>query len=442
MIKSTRKKVSLPRFNLKDTKSKNPTLIYLIYRYKLNKDGTRIRFKYSTAKKVIPKFWTNGFAKESLHHPEYRELNIFLRELQNEVQRIVKKEPLIDPDGLKRRLDVFNGYADSNAYMIPTLPEYIDHFIIKSSNDARTIQKYEGVKKKLNKYCKERELKLSFDRVNIDFKNDFVEWLYENGCSSQNTVNKIMTTIVQFMKAAANEKITIDGELKRYHYNTDYLLKDFKVNRVDTSHHYLELEELDKLQKYDLSKKDTLKMVRDLFLVGCYTGLRISDLYNLKKHHFITEGDDMVIDIHTFKGRKTKADNQVVIPVLPQLKAILEEYDYQLPKAISEQKHNDYIKDICENAKINRKVIHKASIKGEIVESSIPVWSKVTNHTGRYTFINFMLNDYNVSPQKLMKITGQSLKVLMGYERGNKKKNALEVLKWIDPNRSSLRKVK
>jgi integrase len=136
----------------------------------------------------------------------------------------------------------------------------------------------------------------------------------------------------------------------------------------------------------------------------------------------------MFIQMHTFKGRNTKLDNEVVIPVLPELRALLKKYDFEIPTILSEQRHNDYIKDICEWAEINRMVLHKESEKGEIKETSIPVYSKITNHSGRYTFINMMLNEKGLTPFELQKITGQSLKVLMGYENGDKKANAKKVI--------------
>lgn len=280
---------------------------------------------------------------------------------------------------------------------------------------------------------------MTFDNITLEFKKSFVKWLYTNGVKSQNTVNKIISTIKQFMVEAANETTAIDGELVKYHSNQSHLHKDFGVKRVKTSKVFLELTDLDQIAECDLTTKPSYAIVRDYFLISSYTGLRISDLYTLNSDHI--SDDKKTITLHTFKGRKTKADNEVVIPILPELTEILERYDYQLPECLSEQKHNDYIKEICKLAKVDRKVLHKESIKGEIKETKIPIWSKVTNHTGRFTFINFMLNDYGVSPLELQKITGQSLSVLMGYERGNKDKNARKVIDKIIPSKSKLRKI-
>jgi integrase len=378
---------------------------------------------------VVPKFWDGNKAKESLHHVDHKDLNIFLRGVLNEAEKVVRDNPLIDIDAFKFKLDVHNGYVQAQDILMPTFPEYIEDYIKRISRDKRTIQKFEGVKNHLDNYAEERGVKLTFERIDLDFKKDFTSWLYKNGVKSQNTLSKIFSIIKQFMSYAANETIVINGQIGPYHSNTAYLSREFNVSRVKTSKHYLTSSELKTLADYDLSDKiDSYSFVRDLFLISCYSGLRISDLQRLSRKHIIEDGSDMFIQMHTFKGRNTKLDNEVVIPVLPELRALLKKYDFEIPTILSEQRHNDYIKDICEWAEINRMVLHKESEKGEIKETSIPVYSKITNHSGRYTFINMMLNEKGLTPFELQKITGQSLKVLMGYENGDKKANAKKVI--------------
>ena len=45
---------------------------------------------------------------------------------------------------------------------------------------------------------------------------------------------------------------------------------------------YLRMDELEKLKKLDLSAKPGMERMRDLFLVGCFTGLRFSDFSQIK----------------------------------------------------------------------------------------------------------------------------------------------------------------
>ena len=88
---------------------------------------------------------------------------------------------------------------------------------------------------------------------------------------------------------------------------------------------------------------------------------------------------------------------------------------------------NDYIKEVLEEVEINRIVKNKESKGGKLATTKLPIFRCITNHSARYTFINIMLNDFEIPPMQLMKITGQSLEILLGYERGNKEANAVKV---------------
>lgn len=76
--------------------------------------------------------------------------------------------------------------------------------------------------------------------------------------------------------------------------------------------------------------------VRDLFIVGCYTGLRYADLEQLNA--------DMIIQSSQHIKIKTKKTGEpVVIPVHPMVKHTFDKYDGSLPRVLSNQKFNEYI---------------------------------------------------------------------------------------------------
>ena len=159
--------------------------------------------------------------------------------------------------------------------------------------------------------------------------------------------------------------------------------------------------------------------------------MRYSDFSVLQKENIKELEGIKMIDIEQYKGRDKRNDSQILIPVLPDLDQILKKYDYDIPKAYSSQKMNKFIKDILKAAKIIRVVKHYSSFSGKQIESNVPVWSKTTNHTARYTFIDMMLNEYDINATHLSKITGQTLDVLLGYERGAKDRNAKKVYNQV-----------
>ena len=367
------------------------------------------------------------------------ELYEALDQIEMEAKRIAKADPAISVDDFKKKLDIFCGFALPEISNIPTLPEYFKTYIAKQNWDYRTVQKFEGIKTKLEEFSSDQRYKLTFDNITQEWAKHFTLWMEANGVASPNTQSKIFQVIKQVMSDAAEQTIVIDGELVPYHSNKHF--KKFSTKRVDTTKHFLTLGELEKLWSYDLSSDKSKEVVRDYFLIMCYTGLRISDVLSLDKTNFFKDVDGSeFIRLYTFKGRNVKKDNEVVIPVLPELKKIMDKYEYVLPEPLSERKHNEYIKQIVKAAGIERIEQHKTSDK-KGTTTTVDIHEKISNHSGRYTFINFMLNDYSINPHELMKITGQSLKVLMGYERGKKEENAKKVLQKIKPRFDIIRNI-
>jgi integrase len=72
------------------------------------------------------------------------------------------------------------------------------------------------------------------------------------------------------------------------------------------------------MQNLDLSKQPRYERVRDMFVIGCYTGLRFSDLCNIKPHDI----ENGMIDII-----QIKTGNQVFIPMANDVVNILAKYN-------------------------------------------------------------------------------------------------------------------
>lgn len=422
-FKAKRNRVARPRFNLElqNGKSKRaPHLIFLVYRYK--KDAPRL--KYSTSE-FVPKVsfdqkMQRVIAGTRLSEPDADRINTKLRGLHDEAKRLASENPTIDNKEFKLQLDYFTGDKKRPKTKADyTLLEYFRLFINRSTNHERTILKYETTYNQLEEFEDEMlDGPIRFDQINAELAEQLANFLYRTRELSQNSASRSIQVLKQVVK---------DAHENGYHSNAMYQSRKFGIKRIQTSKHFLEIEELEKFAAKKLdSERD--ERIRDLWLIGAYTGLRISDLHRLdyNKHFGSINGID-VIDLNTFKGRTTKKDTRVVIPVLPQLQSILQRLDYKIPESYSEQRMNDYIKEVLKTAEIDRMVETKKSKSGKIEIDQQPIYTQITNHSARYTFINIMLNDFDIPAIELVKITGQTLKTLSGYERGDKKKNAVKV---------------
>tara|TARA_B100000497_G_C7692957_1_gene421949 strand:+ start:963 stop:2273 length:1311 start_codon:yes stop_codon:yes gene_type:complete len=423
-MKHRRNRKSKPHFNLDGPpKGRNLQPIYLIYRYKKDSQGKNVKLMYYTGEKAYRSCWLDierVKASVRIPEPEAESINNKLRLIEDTVKKAVSQNPSISVGDLKRELDYELGIIPRpKSKEQVTLIEYVKSFIDKSTNHPRTIQKYMTAYKHLKEFEKFLGKSITFDQIKPEFSEKLVNWLYNHTkVKSQNTASKLVQNIKTFVR---------DAHENGYHNNTAYQSSKFTTPRVKTSKHFLELDELNRLSKHDFKDSKNLEKARDLWLIAAYSGLRYSDFSRLQKKHFKNVDGVEIIEMHTYKGRTTKFDNKVVIPILPELKEIVKKYNYEIPKAYEEQVMNRYIKQVMEKAGINRRVEHTTNINGKSVTTVDSLFNYVTNHTARYTFINIMLNDYDISAQDLRKITGQSLPVLMGYERGDKAKTAIKV---------------
>ncbi|MDB5226445.1 MAG: hypothetical protein JWN78_638, partial [Bacteroidota bacterium] len=209
-----------------------------------------------------------------------------------------------------------------------------------------------------------------------------------------------------------------------YHTNTAYKSRKFSIKKEDTENIYLTLEELKSINELYLKPMPRLDRVRDLFLVGCFTGLRFSDFSCLKKEHFKKMDGIDVIEITT---QKTK--DKLIIPIHPIVKTIFNKYDGMMPPELSNQKMNDYLKEIGEMAKINEPIIKTRTKGGIRIDKIYKKHDLISTHTARRSFATNAFKA-GISAISIMKITGhQSDRSFKLYIKMNQAENALLMAK-------------
>ena len=82
-----------------------------------------------------------------------------------------------------------------------------------------------------------------------------------------------------------------------YNTNLEFRNKRFKTLREEADNVYLSIDELQKIEKIDLKASPKLEKVRDLFLIGCYTGLRFSDFTQINPENIISNNNGNGINV-------------------------------------------------------------------------------------------------------------------------------------------------
>lgn len=373
------------RFNLKDPNSKSETLIYLMFSY----SGHRL--KYSTGQKVKPKDWSESkqVIKSTVAGSEAK--NTFLTELAVKANACylgcISNGATPSTDQLRELLDKAIDRVDAGS--IVTFFEVFDEFVkIQTSQKApNTIKKYRSIRNLFKEFETVDNKKITFENINAAFYERLIDFFIGKKKYLNNTAGKYVSGLKTFLNWATDRE-----------YNQNLAYKKFKSIQEEADIIYLTQTELNRLFELDLKNNKRLAQVRDLFCLSCATGLRYSDLVRLKPQH-IKNGEIKI------RSKKTKRD--IVIPLNYISSAIIEMYQ-QEPKFlphISNQKGNDYLKELCKMAGIDDQITLTQYNGANPIEVTKPKYDLVSFHDGRRTFIVLSL-EKGMRAEVVMEITG------------------------------------
>ena len=281
--------------------------------------------------------------------------------------------------------------------------EYIERFIElapnrKSASTGRllthnNIQQYKATQKHLLAFAKEEKVNdFDFEDLDREFYDRFLEYLQSEIEETDSKGNVILDSEgnprilkasftansvgkhIRILKLILNEA-TREGVNTSTNYNT------FRVISEETDSIYLDERELQLLKDLDLSRMSYLDKVRDWFLLLAWTGSRFSDLEKVTKSNI---KDNFI----TFRQQKT--NTKVTIPLHPIVIEIFEKYDFNLPEPISNQKFNEYIKEVGSKAGITSNESISKTIGGKLQTETIPKYKLISSHTGRRSFCTNM----------------------------------------------------
>lgn len=248
---------------------------------------------------------------------------------------------------------------------------WINH--TKENNEFNTYKVRNTVYNFVKDFQQEKKVRITFRNINMLLFDQLKDYAMKEKKYANNTFAKTIKIFKTFLKWCKSRE-----------YFTGDIPKDFTAVEKDITPVILTFEEFKTLFNFEF-KKEKHKRVRDIFCFGCVTGLRYSDLNQLRREHI--QGNDIVV---TMK----KVKEVVKIPLNQYSKEIIERYQeqpiYVLPR-MSNQKLNDYIEEICEEAKINARVVIDIHKGNKFTQETKLKYEVVTAHTARKTFISLSI---------------------------------------------------
>ena len=337
--------------------------------------------QFNTKLEINPINWSVSAGKAAGRSAEAVSINSMLDSIRSSVHQ--HYHSLLEMDGYvtaERVKNAFLGKIERGKTLIEFFEMHNEQYLqkVKMNTADKTYSRYELTKKRLIEFMK---LKYSVSdmlikEINVVFIDNFLLHIKNHYGCTHNTAMKFVQrfrTVVNFAKNTG--LVTAD------------LFGNYKVKFEQTDRDYLTMEEITAIYNKKFTSK-RLEQVRDLFIFSCYTALSYIDVCELTQENIRTSFDGNLW-IMT-KRHKTNVASNIRLLEIP--KAILEKYKDKLPNGmilpiISNQKVNDYLKEIATICNINKNLtfhtIRHTNATTVLLSHGVPIEtvSRLLGHT-------------------------------------------------------------
>lgn len=361
----------------------------------------------ATGKKIEPKYWNKGQGKVK-GHENATGLNSFLNSFSRRILKVATD--LEDREITPSHDRVNEAYQKAKVDRLPEAAltksiifQWKDYLNsrknsvkpITFSNQRNSLEALEAfLKKEKQETLRPESLTIKHLTKWKDYLNElyspntvakrlkhfksFLKYYQELGGQAGLSVSKIKYKETEGIKISLNEE-----QLEAFKIASIEGRNSFKVQRgKETETIYVNLEH-----------------VRDLFVLQCNTGLRISDLKRIDKN----------ITANKIAITQKKTGKRVEMPITPTVRAILKKYNYQLPQ-IPEQKINMGIKEVYRTCFPQSKI----QVRNGNEFDNIPTWTLISTHDAIRTFITLSA-ERGMTVSAISKITGKTIPVLLKH---------------------------
>ncbi|HPS49251.1 MAG TPA: site-specific integrase [Bacteroidales bacterium] len=349
-----------------------PILFSLSYGVKRLKSTTGLTIHYD--------LWDhkNGLVVASHNHST--QINKVLSDLRKELEDVCYNAP----PGIKLNNAYISGKLSKNQRSTKGFFGFFDAYITEKEKELQpsSIKKLNTIKSHLKEFSEKKQVSIEFDELDERFFNRFIDFLFE-----KNYINSYVKKNVVFVKSFL--LWSVDKGFCKNEAFRKWKLKTGEKNQTTDNIISLTIPEFLSIYKY-LAKNEAQQRAKDYLILSCSTGLRFSDIQNLKK-------SDVDYEAGIINCTTVKTGDRAVIPFNDFSREILDKYRYSTNlnakgfdmafPAISNQKTNDALKELASDVEINSPVTIIKYRRNHRLELVLPKHELITTHTGRKTFV-------------------------------------------------------
>ncbi len=272
--------------------------------------------------------------------------------------------------------------AKANRTPLQYFQEYIDGMtsIVNRATgrciSTRTQGHHIVVLKRIKSFMSDMRVTDSFDVFDSEFERRFTMWANKKGYA-YNTVVATFSILKVWLNQARKEGLSVS---EVYH--------SLPSKGSDSDNIALTSEEIEAIFNLDIPKlieenkidaKSTVESTRDLFIIGCWTGLRRADLNRINEAVFNLEANTLTIQTQ-------KTDKRVTIPLHLMVRQLYQKYNGKFPRLVDKSKANAQLKELGRLAGLTEVTLRSSVKGGKVITERLMKYQRIGFHTGRRSF--------------------------------------------------------
>lgn len=352
---------------------------------------------------IDPKKWDSEASrvkKRAINRKEVSafEINKNIQDLEDTIKTAFKKfefkASIPTQTELRDTINHLLGKSVGKPRELLKVQEAFGAYVLDLSNQKTLSDSTYAKLKTVKMILKEFDSELLLNDVTKEKLDEYVQYLITERRLQNTTIKKNLTFVKTFLKYCDSRKL-IDTDWKTHTVELKTIVGKNVV--------FLDMQEFEQIYNLEFPEnKQYLERARDVFAFQCLTSLRYSDVAKLKKTDIV---DDYLYSV------TEKTDTVLKIPLNEKAKSILTKYkDLENEEALpvqSNQKMNEYIKEVCYLAELNQPVTQTYYKGKERISETFKKYELIGTHTARRTFICIALAN-GITPETVMRITGHT----------------------------------
>ena len=378
----------------------NRDSIYALFRKQIN--GRRINLTYFPGIQINDE-WNPDRQRFNSKTKELEDLNKKLIEVEVAFNKVLET---YDPFTLRN--DKLAELIEENIQNKPKYTPFFDYCDIYFEHASKrfTRRRSQQILTSINK-IRDFSPHLTFEQIDKRFYRDFTQYLMDKKLSTN-----YVGSIIKNLKRVLNYATENDD-------NKNLEFKNFKKPSEEVYNIYLNEKEIEKIYNLAIDEKmvrefhkeneqflsqrsislqiKALDQARKLFVIGCWTGLRVENYLNIDPEIHVELDKGFIHAIANKNGPKLR------IPIHKLVRQIIESDGF--PKSVTQQRLNDHIKVLGEMAGIKDIIIYSRTEGNKRIEHTRNKYEMITTHTARRSFASNLLSR-GIPKQFIMAVTG------------------------------------